>query len=398
VSTAGRLDDPPGWHGRPIEELPWAVVIRVAVCWGVVCMILTLLAAAFLPRPFGFIGTTVVSGSMMPNIQPGDVALVQPLDEYGLGQVILFPSSSDPDVQIMHRIVEIQPDGMLVTKGDANRVRDSAPVDPETVIGVGRILVPAIGLPIVWAVNGEFLLVVLTVLLTALLVRGTLRIEFFPSTRKRDGVRAIIESTAVVAMLGVAAFVIVVGVARSATADFVDRTSTEGSWAMTTATPPQPTPSPTAPLPSGVLTFNYVQFNWKYGEGGIVGLQASTSVRRSEGTGIVPKIALVVTIDNSDGHYLVGAMPVVDPISVQWTADGPSEASGDDIVYRFTWTGALPQYASTANLLAIVPLSAPLPQPPTGTSPWSAVASADGMTSATDSGGSLDIVEEVRVP
>ena len=240
MSTAGRLDDPPGWHGRPIEELPWAVVIRVAVCWGVVCMILTLLAAAFLPRPFGFIGTTVVSGSMMPNIQPGDVALVQPLDEYGLGQVILFPSSSDPDVQIMHRIVEIQPDGMLVTKGDANRVRDSAPVDPETVIGVGRILVPAIGLPIVWAVNGEFLLVVLTVLLTALLVRGTLRIEFFPSTRKRDGVRAIIESTAVVAMLGVAAFVIVVGVARSATADFVDRTSTEGSWAMTT-TPPAPT-------------------------------------------------------------------------------------------------------------------------------------------------------------
>ena len=265
MSTAGRLDDPPGWHGRPIEELPWAVVIRVAVCWGVVCMILTLLAAAFLPRPFGFIGTTVVSGSMMPNIQPGDVALVQPLDEYGLGQVILFPSSSDPDVQIMHRIVEIQPDGMLVTKGDANRVRDSAPVDPETVIGVGRILVPAIGLPIVWAVNGEFLLVVLTVLLTALLVRGTLRIEFFPSTRKRDGVRAVIESTAVVAMLGVAAFVIVVGVARSATADFVDRTSTEGSWAMTTASP---TPTPTAsPPPSDTCAItDWIPNHWPNGQ------------------------------------------------------------------------------------------------------------------------------------
>ena len=240
MTAEGTQTQPPGWHGQPIEELPWAVLIRVAVCRGVACMLITLLAAAFIPRPFGFTGTTIVTGSMMPSIQPGDVALVQAIDEYGLGQVILFPNPARPEQLIIHRIWEIRPDGMLVTKGDANADPDSTPVDPETVIGVGRILVPAIGLPIVWGATGNFLLVIATVLLTALLLRGMLRIEFFPGVRKGEVGRAVIESAAVLAMLGMAAVVVTVGVARSAHAAFIDLSSAEASWAMATAPPQTP--------------------------------------------------------------------------------------------------------------------------------------------------------------
>jgi signal peptidase I len=391
VTAAASVKHAPGWHGKPIDELPWAVLIRVAVCRGVACMIITLLAAAFLPRPFGFVGSTVVTGSMMPSIQPGDVALVQPIPQYGLGQVILFPNPAHPEQQTIHRIVEIRPDGMLVTKGDANEVRDSTPIDPATVIGVGRILVPGLGLPIVWAVNGYFLLVLATVLLTALVARGTLQIEFFPSVRKGDVGRTLIESTAVVAMLVVAAFIIVVGVARSAHADFVVRSPADASWAMATAPPtPTPTATPTPPSATGKLLFNNLSYYWAYGTGGVVGLSANTSVQFSEGTGTITKITFVTTIDNTGGLYLVGGMPVLDPSSTNWAADGPGKANGTDIVYTFIWTGALAPYGTTSTLVATVPLSTVHPTPPAGSRHWTAVASAPGVTSATGSGVSTD--------
>lgn len=237
MSQGARTAAPPGWRRRDIEDLPWPVLLRVAVCRGVLCMLITLLAVAFLPRPFGFTGTTIVTGSMTPVIQPGDVALVWPLDEYLPGQVILFPNPAHPEQQVMHRIAEVRADGMLVTKGDANQVADSTPVDPRTVIGVGRILIPAIGLPIVWAVDGLILLVLVTVFLGALLIRGTLTVEFFPRARKARGARTVIEASVMLAMLVVAALIVNVGLSRASYANFADRTSAGASWAMAGAPP-----------------------------------------------------------------------------------------------------------------------------------------------------------------
>ena len=259
MSQGARAAAPPGWRRRDIEDLPWPVLIRVAICRGVLCMLITLLVVAFVPRLFGFTGTTVVTGSMTPSIQPGDVVLVTPLDEYYQDHVILFPNPAHPEQQIMHRVYEVRDDGLLVTKGDANADTDSTPVDPATVIGVGRILIPEIGLPIVWAVNGDYLLVVATVLLSALLIRGTLTVEFFPGTRKSRMARGVIESSVMIAMLVVAALVVVVGVARSSYATFVDRSTAGASWAMAPGTEPTPEPTPTpGPEPPCSIT------GWRY--------------------------------------------------------------------------------------------------------------------------------------
>jgi signal peptidase I len=67
---------------------------------------------------------TVLSGSMRPGIQPGDVVMVRavPTDELKVGDVIAFlpPAHTTP---VLHRIVSIDASG-LVTKGDANNVED----------------------------------------------------------------------------------------------------------------------------------------------------------------------------------------------------------------------------------------------------------------------------------
>lgn len=108
----------------------------------------------------------VSGGSMAPDLRSGDVVLVarpQPAD-LAAGNVIVF---RDGPRSVVHRIVAVEADGDLVTRGDANRDNDVAAVRPEQVTGVGRMVVPLVGLPVLWLQRGEVVLLTLWALVTA---------------------------------------------------------------------------------------------------------------------------------------------------------------------------------------------------------------------------------------
>lgn len=86
----------------------------------------------------------ITSGSMGPTIEAGDVVLVDPeFDALGPGSVVAYETR---DGVTVHRVVHADPDGGLVTKGDANSSPDSTTILPDQVVGVGRLLVPHIGM------------------------------------------------------------------------------------------------------------------------------------------------------------------------------------------------------------------------------------------------------------
>jgi signal peptidase len=66
----------------------------------------------------------VLSGSMRPGIQPGDLAVVRPvpIGEVHVGEVIAYlpPGHTTP---VLHRVVDMNSGG-IITKGDANNVAD----------------------------------------------------------------------------------------------------------------------------------------------------------------------------------------------------------------------------------------------------------------------------------
>lgn len=66
----------------------------------------------------------VLTGSMRPGIQPGDLALLRPVPSQEIrdGDIIAY-LPPDRSVPVMHRIVSLTPEG-IVTKGDANSVTD----------------------------------------------------------------------------------------------------------------------------------------------------------------------------------------------------------------------------------------------------------------------------------
>ncbi len=118
--------------------------------------------AAAAPPLFGWSPVAVMSGSMAPSIDTGDVVVVIPHDggEIDLGTVIVFDDPAT-DGRITHRVVDVTPSGEYVTRGDANGRLDSTTIRSEDIIGTGHLLVPVVATPLVWVDRGQWLLLLL---------------------------------------------------------------------------------------------------------------------------------------------------------------------------------------------------------------------------------------------
>lgn len=81
---------------------------------------------------FGNYVFKVASGSMVPTIKVGDYILVKKTDEYKKGDIITYTTKEN---NITHRIIKINDDGTIVTKGDANNTEDKA-IKKSQVVGV----------------------------------------------------------------------------------------------------------------------------------------------------------------------------------------------------------------------------------------------------------------------
>ncbi|MFJ3027294.1 LamG-like jellyroll fold domain-containing protein [Curtobacterium sp. NPDC087080] len=111
-----------------------------------------LLLWALVPACLGWQTTTVVSGSMAPAVQVGDVVAAAPLPETARtpGRVLLVDDPDHPGRLRLHRLDRVREDGMLVLRGDANPRPDRSAVSPSAVRGVALLRFPAVGLPATW--------------------------------------------------------------------------------------------------------------------------------------------------------------------------------------------------------------------------------------------------------
>jgi signal peptidase len=111
---------------RPMASrvIPW--LVRGLVATAVV-------AFGFLaigPHVFGYRTMTMLTGSMAPEIQPGDITVVTPLavEDVAAGMVIAYHIPIDDHRVVTHRVIAVErgQDGSVTvqTKGDANEAVD----------------------------------------------------------------------------------------------------------------------------------------------------------------------------------------------------------------------------------------------------------------------------------
>ncbi|SFJ80597.1 signal peptidase I [Cellulomonas sp. KH9] len=124
------------------------------------CALLAVLAAvvalAVVPRLLGGAALTVLTGSMVPTYQPGDVVVVRGVEdaaaEVEVGDVVTFQPVSDDPALVTHRVVgkSLTSDGTaFVTRGDANTADDD-PLLPEQIKGIAVYHVPFVGHVSLW--------------------------------------------------------------------------------------------------------------------------------------------------------------------------------------------------------------------------------------------------------
>lgn len=160
AAASGRLSS----VASGVLEFVWPMYLTLVFTLGAWVLVPTVV--------LGWQPMTIISGSMAPAVQPGHVVVVEPYagQDLGPGTVVTFRDSAQ-DRLVTHRISEVTEDGTITTRGDANAVDDVAPLTADRIVGVGRLVVPAAGLPALWLHEGRTdllaMVVVLTVLTTA---------------------------------------------------------------------------------------------------------------------------------------------------------------------------------------------------------------------------------------
>ncbi|MGH1503347.1 MAG: signal peptidase I [Acidimicrobiales bacterium] len=142
----------------PPERSRWAEVtialeiLQTFVFATIGMLLLWAVVPGLLP---GWQSAAIVSGSMAPAVEVGDVVVFRPASaaDLGVDAVVRFPAA-EPDGSagtITHRIVDIAADGTITTRGDANGRPDSRTLTAADIDGLGVLVVPLVGQPLVWA-------------------------------------------------------------------------------------------------------------------------------------------------------------------------------------------------------------------------------------------------------
>ena len=126
---------------------------------------LQLLSKEKLPSVLGYSHLVVISGSMQPAVDVGDLLVIHREDSYDPGDIVTF---EDGNSLVTHRLLRVEGDH-AITKGDANNTEDK-PLPLSGLLGKTVLRVPKIGHAILYlrSQQGLLSLTAMVVLLIAI--------------------------------------------------------------------------------------------------------------------------------------------------------------------------------------------------------------------------------------
>jgi len=150
TSRARSLTDDPF---APRLLRPWKVAVN-GVALFLVVAITGLVVLGLVPLLWGWQPVVATTGSMAPAVQSSDVVLTSPSRGSELGEGTIVRYRLD-DQRQLGRIGAATPDGYFIVQdtdlvGSGDEPVDAEFVAPDSVDGVGVLVIPWIGLPVVW--------------------------------------------------------------------------------------------------------------------------------------------------------------------------------------------------------------------------------------------------------
>jgi signal peptidase len=135
--------------GQGEKDIPKHLIQTLEPRRWITGFILILLVMAFVFGFFPIKPVAILSGSMKPIINPGDMVIIKKCDitDIKIGDIVQYQVNN---YTVVHRVVSIDYDygqTSLIMKGDANKNVDKEPITSEQVIGKLQYNIPYLGYP-----------------------------------------------------------------------------------------------------------------------------------------------------------------------------------------------------------------------------------------------------------
>lgn len=118
-----------------LEIISWGLLIGFIIITGLTVMSNYNILGKY--RSF-----LVQSGSMEPSIMTGDIIIIKSNNQYNINDVITFEDTQNR--RVTHRIIDNN-DNKIITKGDANKSKDSEKINKSQIIGKVVFVIPKLG-------------------------------------------------------------------------------------------------------------------------------------------------------------------------------------------------------------------------------------------------------------
>ena len=124
--------------------------LSIFVLSAVATFVIAVALSPILLVPFGFRSATIMSGSMTPTLDVGDIVIARPIEPAAarIGDVITFTDPSDDERLLTHRVRSIKVKGEMftfTTKGDANNTDEKWDIHEDGTVGRVSMSIPKIG-------------------------------------------------------------------------------------------------------------------------------------------------------------------------------------------------------------------------------------------------------------
>ena len=131
---------------------------RLDIITTIIIVSILLVIFALTSGWFKYYAITIGSGSMEPNINIGDVAIVTKLNNKEIsslkeGQILVFNHENKMVIHRIVKIVQLNNEYYFYTKGDNNNAEDGYPIEVKDIIGTASVKIPYIGYPTLWLNN-----------------------------------------------------------------------------------------------------------------------------------------------------------------------------------------------------------------------------------------------------
>ena len=154
---------------RQNKALLWVKRVALGIVFAVLLFLLFIFST--IPSVFGFSPLTVLTGSMEPEIYPGDMVVIHRESDYAVGDTVTYVVSGGTS-SVTHKIVrEYVQDGVTyyITKGTNNNTEDAMPVAKSQVAGKVVLVIPGLGTFLEWlkTPSGIFLILLFACIVVA---------------------------------------------------------------------------------------------------------------------------------------------------------------------------------------------------------------------------------------